>query len=255
MYIASIHIRNYRCFGDTEIEFQPGLNVIIGENNAGKTALLTALGFIFGRNTRSRPDVHDFFQGIKDFSVPPDIEISVTLRSSDRDTLDDKAVVATWLTRLESPWEAQLTYHFFLPEEHTEEFTKSVGRSPDKERFLRTIEALLPKYVTRIYGGERSNLVQAEMDFLNKFEFHFLAAIRDVQSEMFSGSNPLLRSMLKQVLDWDIADDPDGRAKRKSEFRRVSARLHEQLKNRLSLDQLFNLIEDTGAKGKRPIDC
>ena len=34
MYIASIRIHNFRCFQDTTIDFQPGLNVIIGENNA-----------------------------------------------------------------------------------------------------------------------------------------------------------------------------------------------------------------------------
>ncbi|MFH1302662.1 MAG: AAA family ATPase, partial [Planctomycetota bacterium] len=144
MYIAEIRIRNYRCFPNMVIEFQPGLNVIIGENNAGKTALLKALGFIFDHSRRSRPDIHDFHQGITDYSLPPDIEISVVLRSSKRDTLDDKAVVATWLTKLESPWEARLTYHFFLPEEHNEEFKKAVGTSPDGERFLNTVETLLP---------------------------------------------------------------------------------------------------------------
>jgi predicted ATP-dependent endonuclease of OLD family len=36
MYIARIRVQNYRCFQDSTIEFQPGLNVIIGENNAGK---------------------------------------------------------------------------------------------------------------------------------------------------------------------------------------------------------------------------
>ena len=49
MYIARIHIHNYRCFQDTAIDFQPGLKVIISENNAGKTALLKALGFNIGR--------------------------------------------------------------------------------------------------------------------------------------------------------------------------------------------------------------
>ncbi|HAH88154.1 MAG TPA: hypothetical protein DCL60_12380, partial [Armatimonadetes bacterium] len=46
MYIASIRIQNYRCFSDTTVEFQPHMNVIIGENNAGKTAILHALNLI-----------------------------------------------------------------------------------------------------------------------------------------------------------------------------------------------------------------
>ncbi len=37
MYIAKIRIQNFKCFQDIEIEFNEGLNVIIGENNSGKT--------------------------------------------------------------------------------------------------------------------------------------------------------------------------------------------------------------------------
>jgi len=43
--------------------------------------------------------------------------VAVTLRSSHGDTLEDKALVATWLTKLEASWEATLTYRFFLPED------------------------------------------------------------------------------------------------------------------------------------------
>lgn len=248
MYISNVHIQNYRCFHDTKIEFQPGLNVIIGENNAGKTALLKALGFVFDRKNRSRPDLHDFSQTITDYTKPPKIEVSVTLRSSPRDTLDDKGVVATWLTKLEAPWEARLTYCFLLPDEHHEEFKTTLGGSQDKKKILDAVQKLLPKYVSRIYGGEKQNLVSAEPDLLTKFDFHFVGPVRDVESDMLSGSNPLLRSMLQQVLDWDIADKPDEQTKRRITFRDISSQLHTDLKKRLSLGELFKLIEATGAK-------
>jgi len=248
MYISDVHIQNYRCFHDTKIEFQQGLNVIIGENNAGKTALLNALGFLFNRKNRSRPDFHDFSQTITDYTKPPKIEVSVTLRSSPRDTLDDKGVVATWLTKLEAPWEARLTYCFLLPDEHHEEFKQIRGGSQDKSAFFDALQKLLPKYVSRIYGGEKQNLVSAEPELLTKFDFHFVGAVRDVESDMFSGSNPLLRSMLQQVLDWDIVDKPEEQTQRRITFRHISSQLHANLKKRLSLDQLFKLIEATGAK-------
>ena len=82
MYIAGIKIQNYRCFNGIEIDFNQGVNIIIGENNAGKTALVRALGLIFNRGNRPAIDIYDFYQGIKDYSVPPEIIISVTLRSS-----------------------------------------------------------------------------------------------------------------------------------------------------------------------------
>lgn len=102
MYISSLEITNYRCFGSGKIDFRPGVNVIIGENNAGKTAVISALGQVFNTAQRRRPQFHDFFQGIKDFSHPPEISIRVTLRSY-KDTARDRALVATWLTKLETP--------------------------------------------------------------------------------------------------------------------------------------------------------
>nr|WP_279230032.1 AAA family ATPase [Clostridium transplantifaecale] len=36
-------MKNYRCFRDFSMEFQKGLNVIIGSNNSGKTGLLYAI--------------------------------------------------------------------------------------------------------------------------------------------------------------------------------------------------------------------
>ena len=92
MYIARIRIQNYRCFRDSTIEFQPGLNVIIGENNAGKTTLLKALALIFDRKTQGRPTVYDFYSVLEPLDLPPRITISVTLRSSATDSPSDRAL-------------------------------------------------------------------------------------------------------------------------------------------------------------------
>ena len=44
MYISKIRIENYKSFLNSgEIEFKSGINIIIGQNNSGKTALLEAL--------------------------------------------------------------------------------------------------------------------------------------------------------------------------------------------------------------------
>jgi putative ATP-dependent endonuclease of OLD family len=46
MYISKIRIQNYRCYDDITVEFGEGLNVIIGENNGGKTTLMKALQYV-----------------------------------------------------------------------------------------------------------------------------------------------------------------------------------------------------------------
>jgi predicted ATP-dependent endonuclease of OLD family len=46
MYVSKIEIANFRNFKETEIEFSPHMNVIIGHNNSGKTNLIKALQLI-----------------------------------------------------------------------------------------------------------------------------------------------------------------------------------------------------------------
>jgi energy-coupling factor transporter ATP-binding protein EcfA2 len=44
MYISKFQVSNFKSYRDsTEVEFKPGFNIITGQNNAGKTALLEAL--------------------------------------------------------------------------------------------------------------------------------------------------------------------------------------------------------------------
>jgi putative ATP-dependent endonuclease of the OLD family len=246
MYISGIEIQNYRCFNKIKIDFNQGINVIIGENNAGKTTLIRAIGFVFNRLNRPTIDIFDFYQGITDFSVPPEIIISITLKSSGKDTESDKALVATWLTKLESPWEALLTFKYFLSEEDAADFKEELGDSPQKEKFWNLVEKYLPKYISHIYGGNPASQIKAEPDSLRKFDFQFLDAIRDVDRQMISGSNPLLKTMLQQVLDFKATKKQINESQ--IEFSKLSKDVLEHLLGRLDKDQLFNLVEDTGAK-------
>lgn len=43
MYLAQLSIRNFRKLKEVQIQFQPGLNIIVGANNVGKTAVVDAL--------------------------------------------------------------------------------------------------------------------------------------------------------------------------------------------------------------------
>lgn len=43
MYLASLTISNFRRIRIATIEFEPGLNIIVGPNNIGKTAVVDAL--------------------------------------------------------------------------------------------------------------------------------------------------------------------------------------------------------------------
>jgi putative ATP-dependent endonuclease of the OLD family len=43
MYLAELAIKNFRRLNDVTLKFVPGLNVLVGPNNVGKTAVVDAL--------------------------------------------------------------------------------------------------------------------------------------------------------------------------------------------------------------------
>lgn len=43
MYISKLKIKNFKCFDEVEINFDPHFNLIIGENNSGKSTIFDAL--------------------------------------------------------------------------------------------------------------------------------------------------------------------------------------------------------------------
>lgn len=56
MYIESLTLRNFRCFGGdgTRISFRPGITAFVGDNGSGKTAALDALKRLFSPSPSER---------------------------------------------------------------------------------------------------------------------------------------------------------------------------------------------------------
>ncbi len=71
MYLKSLKITNFRKFNNIKIEFTKGLNLVVGENDAGKTAIVDAIKYVL--NTQSfdyiRPTYEDFFNSGEDEST------------------------------------------------------------------------------------------------------------------------------------------------------------------------------------------
>ena len=43
MYLKQVTIENFRGIGEMTLEFQPGVNLLIGDNGVGKTTVLEAI--------------------------------------------------------------------------------------------------------------------------------------------------------------------------------------------------------------------
>ena len=72
MYLKKLHIKNFRCFNDYDVEFAPRVTVLFGKNGAGKSTLIhaihKALSFVFKRNT-SEEKGFDLTSGFPELKV------------------------------------------------------------------------------------------------------------------------------------------------------------------------------------------
>lgn len=63
MYISELKLKNFRKYQNVNIKFNEGLNVIVGENNSGKTAIIDAIRILLGTqgNEFYRIEREDFY--------------------------------------------------------------------------------------------------------------------------------------------------------------------------------------------------
>lgn len=63
MYLACLELIQFRRYKELKVEFTSGLNLLVGENDAGKTAIIDAIKYVL--NTQSyeffRPNIEDFY--------------------------------------------------------------------------------------------------------------------------------------------------------------------------------------------------
>lgn len=263
MYISGIEIKNFRSFDNINIDFHEGVNVLIGHNNSGKSNLLRALAIIFDRTVKKQLSVEDFNNSLTIDSLKkqsPKIVITVRIKQSENEDLmtDELITVSNWLTKLEEPYEAKIQYEFFLPISEEKNYVDTVNKANNKEEIWNIIRSqFIRLYISKILGGNPENQVPIDNDNLNKFDFQFLDAIRDVERDMFSGRNTLLKSVIDFFLDYDIKSDKNiteeeqkmKLQERKDIFSTHSSQLIKNIQERLDSgnQEILSYIEEIGA--------
>lgn len=257
MYISKIKISNFRNFKEKEIEFNDGVNVIIGHNNAGKTNLIRALSLVIDNQKPKRLEVDDFNKNVTIAELkanPPKICIAVTIKKGKEEEPDDLVTISNWLTKLDSNYEALLTYEFFLPEKKQEEYLKEIALIADDDtnamdKAWKLLKHDFIRFFTyKIWGGDPINQATADSESMQKFDFQFLDAIRDVERDMLTGRNTLLREVFDFFMDYEI----------KIDVAKSTDQKHQEIKNRKILfsekaDMLIKELSDRIDAGKKQI--
>ena len=99
IYIRSLHIENYKCYENVDVEFNNSTNIIVGNNEAGKSTIIEALnlclsGLVNGRYIKN--ELNEYFfnrDAIEKYrqntnAIPPHILIEVYLDTTDSDELN-----------------------------------------------------------------------------------------------------------------------------------------------------------------------
>ncbi len=117
--------------------------------------------------------------------------------------------------------------------------------------------SFLSKYVWKLYGGDEKLKTTVDNDILSKFDFEFLQPIRDVERDLSSGSNSLLKDVIDFFIDYDIKNDKtkdkdtvkSELQKVKREFSDSAQLLMDKLQNRLTSGekQIVKYADNTGA--------
>ena len=183
MFLRSIEINNFRCFGSKQtIEFHKGLNVLVGENDSGKSAVLDAIRIVLGTTDQGwyKIELSDFYNENQNteikivckFSDLSEDEKSAFLECLSYDVTKDKDGSEITVFNLYLHWTCKYLTSFKTPRVITNISTGINGDGPTPSQ-------------------ESRELLKAT----------YLRPLRDAYSNMQSGRGSRLSQILNSVSD------------------------------------------------------
>ncbi len=175
MYLKIFHVKNFRCVKDVSLEFNEGLNVLIGENNSGKTSVIDALRICLSIGM-PRKDIFistdDFFiaeTGLRENTIEFDLTFSDL-------TLDEQGIFIEMLTIHKGSAELQLHIRYTLENRDG-------------------IERLRFKY----WGGEKEGQAVSS-EVMELLYYVYLGALRDAERDLSPSKGNRLSQLFLKIL-------------------------------------------------------
>lgn len=171
MYLTGIVIEGYRLFKEKKvIQFNKGLNVLVGENGCGKSTVIDAIRLLLNEDEYSRIGTVD-----EDF-----------YSSSDRKEIVDNIFIKGVFTDLSE--EKKVEYITWLNSKYNAVLNIDISRKQDRRN----------NYKKKIWGGESSNSI-FEWEPLNDIQCVYLPALRDAERKLKATRGSRLARLLINI--------------------------------------------------------
>ncbi|CAI2934339.1 ATP-dependent nuclease [Aminobacter niigataensis] len=175
MFLSNVTVKNFRLFQDFSVRLNSGINVIVGENNSGKTCLVDALRYALSVNSGEwvRIQDRDFRKGTNAFSIQ--------LKFEDINTRQAGAFVEhlTHEKNADGPGRTSVLYLNLLAQQ-----TSHLVRGTRQIR-------------TEIRSGANADGPAIERDAREFLAATYLRPLRDAEAELMGGRG----SRLAQILE------------------------------------------------------
>ncbi len=174
MYLNSLSIRNYRQFSDFYVEFNQGLNLLVGENNSGKSSVIDAIRVALDTTSAEwvRFKESDFLAGQD--------ELSIQLKFTDL-SASESAVFLEYLTHeIDEATEQRCSVLYVTTQASLQPNIISKGQ------FIKT----------EVRSGIQADGPNLEREVRNYLATTYLKPLRDAEAELSAGRS----SRLSQIL-------------------------------------------------------
>ena len=156
MYLKNLLIKNFRAIKEVYFTFDKGLNIIIGENNSGKTAIIDALRICFSYGNQWR-DIYirkdDFYideENIESENTPIEFDLIFEIEKE-----EESGLFYDLLVQKDNKQELQMHFYYYIQE----------IKGTEKVKY-------------KIWGGENEGQ-QITSDVLDLINFVYLNPLRD----------------------------------------------------------------------------
>lgn len=222
MVIDKIIIKNYRNYKDTEINFNEGINIIVGANNSGKTNILHIISLL---STEYKLNTDDFNKNIlfKEFNsykdIPPVIQIEFFIKHT---MCYDK--MDSGFTRLEKfiiynaegniandetnrfDINAKVVLKFELDPKHEYDYKKNMSNVTSYEEFIRVLKKFNQHYKVNFYNAISNELIEKEI-VKNLFNIESINANRNVEDIIVNTKKYVRSKIHENKLELDELND------------------------------------------------